>query len=131
MATAHISIERLSEERVQEAWPVLLMSRAVLTPDWWQNEARALIRRGGGVLVARAIDGSIHGLATYECVEPPRCRRLLAVERLVTVELNRTQPTRAALRDCLEVMAMEKGCASLVIRGEDRRSRRRFVPTTN
>lgn len=116
MSIAHISIERLSEERLQEAWPVLSMSKAELTPDWWQNEARALIRRGGGVLVARSIDGLVHGLATYECVEPTRSRRLLSVERLITVELNRAQPTKLALRDCLEIMAMEKGCASLVIR---------------
>ncbi len=115
MSIAHVTIEPLSEDRVQEAWPVLLMSRACVLKDWWESEATALIRRGGGILVARAGNAAIHGLATYEWIDRPGKARLLAVDRLVTFELNRSQPTKAALRDCLEYIALQGGARLALI----------------
>lgn len=115
MGLAHISIEPLAASRAAEAWPLLLIAGKCAVPEWWSSEAEALSDRGGGILVARALDGSVHGLATHECITRGG-RRLLVVHRLVTMELNRREPTKHALRDCLELIAMEKGCGALAIR---------------
>jgi hypothetical protein len=61
------------------------------------------------VLVARAADGSIHGLATYESVERPDGGRLLGVGKLITFELNRKEPVRHALCEALDLLARGGG----------------------
>jgi hypothetical protein len=110
---ANFTIERLSPERVSDAWPILQATRAEPLPQWWESEGKDLIQRGGGVLVARAADGSIHGLATYETAERPDAARVLAVETLVTFELSRKQPAKRALCAALELLATELGCSGV------------------
>ena len=70
---AHFTVENLQKERLGEAWPVVQTSGLEANLDWWLTDAARLIDRGGGVLVARAPDGSIHGVATYgRAVSRPR-----------------------------------------------------------
>ena len=99
------TVEHLGSGQLDEAWPLVRMSGSHFEPDWWRTEAEEVIGRGGGVLVARVADGSIHGLATYE----PDAGGL-AVERLLTFELNRTAPCRRALSAALDVLAVALGC---------------------
>ena len=98
----NFAIEHLSTRQLSEAWPILHATRAVPVAVWWENEAKDLIRRGGGVLVARTADGSIHGLATYESVDRPHGGRLLEVGKLIAFELNRKEPVRHALCEALD-----------------------------
>ena len=58
------TIEHLDEHKLLDAWPLLRSAGVEPLPDWWENEALVLMRRGGGVLAARAPDGSVHGVAT-------------------------------------------------------------------
>lgn len=109
-AMPNFTIEHLSEERMLEAWPILRASGTEPVPEWWKSEAKALIGRGGGVLVARAANNSIHGLAVYEPVERPRAGRVLAVDKLITFELSRKEPVKLALSEALERLASALGC---------------------
>lgn len=109
------SIEHLDERKLFEVWPVLHSTGSILVADWWEDEARQLMNRGGGVLVARAPDGSIHGVATYECVHRPRTGCVLAVGRLATFELNRKQPVKEALCDALNVIAGAFCCSAVAM----------------
>lgn len=99
------TIEHLNRRKLHDAWPVLRSACADLLPHWWENEALTLMERGGGVLVARAPDGSVHGVATYQCVRWPRAGSVLAVDRLVTFELNRKEPVKAALCEAIHRIA--------------------------
>lgn len=98
-----------------DAWPVLHCTGSVLVAEWWEDEAHQLMNRGGGILAARAPDGSIHGVATYECVHRPRTGCVLAVGRLVTFELSRKQPAREALCDALHVIAGAFCCSAVAM----------------
>lgn len=109
------TIEHLGEEMLLDAWPVLRSTGAEPIADWWTNEAHDLMRRGGGVLAARAPDGSVHGVATYECVHRMRAGSVLAVDRLVTFELNRKQPVRTALREALHLIAAAFSCSAVAL----------------
>jgi hypothetical protein len=105
----NFAIEHLSADQLSEAWPILHATRAEPVAQWWENDAKDLIRRGGGVLVARAADGRIRGLATYESVERPHEGRLLEVGKLITFELSRKEPIRHALCKALDLLALAGG----------------------
>jgi hypothetical protein len=106
----HFTVEHLRDDQLAEAGPVLRLSSSEFMPEWWESEARALIGRGGGVLVARTLDGSIHGLATYEVVKQPHAGRVLSVPRLVSFELSRKQPAKCALTGALQRIAAAFEC---------------------
>lgn len=108
-----LTVEHLSKQRLSEAWPLLVTGAVGCIPTWWANESAALIHRGGGVLVARASDGLIHGLATYEPLAGTGHKRVLAVDSLITVELNTKQPTRKQLLRELDLLAQSLGCTNV------------------
>jgi hypothetical protein len=114
-ALSKFAVEHLSEDRLAEAWPVVCMSHSHANADWWISESSALIGRGGGVLAARAADGCIHGIATYEVVRRALVGRVLAVATLVTFELSRRAPARRALDEALELLASAFDCRSIVL----------------
>jgi hypothetical protein len=109
------TIEHLDEQKLLDAWPLLRSAGVDPLPDWWETEARALMGRGGGVLAARAPDGSVHGIATYECVRRPRTASVLAVDRLVTFELNRKEPVKEALGGALHMIASAFCCSAIAL----------------
>lgn len=109
------TIGQLEEDNLLDAWPVLRLASTDAVPDWWEHGARALIDRGGGVLAARAPNGSVHGIATYECVQRQRAGSMLAVDRLVTFELNRKQPIKEALCEALYAIAAAYCCSSIAM----------------
>lgn len=98
---SNFTVEHLGEDRLAQAWPILRAAGAESIPEWWENEARALIGRGGGVLVARTADGSIHGIVTFE-----RAEGAPEITRLITFELNRKEPVKHALCDALDLLAI-------------------------
>ncbi len=112
---ARFAIEHLGEDQLVEAWPVVRMSHSRANADWWISEAAALAGRGGGILAARAPDGSIHGIATYEVVRKALLGRVLAVDTLITFELSRRAPARNALCDALELLGHAFDCRSIVL----------------
>jgi len=107
------TIEHLEERTLLAAWPILRSAGAGPVSAWWENEARELLSRGGGVLVARAPDGSVHGIATYECVRRPRAGCVIAVDRLLTFELNRKEPVKEALCSAIYKIAEAFCCSSV------------------
>lgn len=110
-----LTVEQLTEQRLHDAWPILAIPSAAPPPRWWAQEVADLIRGGGGVLVARPADGLVHGLATYEPLDGPRGERVLAVLRLITVELSMKQPVRQELLRTLERVADALGCRAMAL----------------
>jgi hypothetical protein len=104
----HFTVHHLREDQLAEAGGVLRLAGDPAALEAWQREARGVIARGGGVLVARAADGSAHALATYELAGDA-----LAVARLVSFDLNRKQPARIALVDALGLIAASLGCGAV------------------
>jgi hypothetical protein len=109
------AIDHLSPDQLREAWPIVRMSDSLANCDWWMSEAAQLIDRGGGILVARASDGHIHGVATYAVARKPLVGRVLTVHTLVTFELRRRAPARRALHEALELLASAFDCRSIVL----------------
>ena len=112
---ANFTIEHLTSDQLAEAWPVVRMSNSHANADWWMSEAVALIDRGGGVIAARATDGTIHGVATYEIASKARIGRVLWVDLLISFELSRRAPARHALYEALELLAGAFDCRSIVL----------------
>ena len=112
---ARFAIEHLGEDQLVEAWPVVRMSHSLANVDWWASEAAALAGRGGGILAARAPDGSIHGIATYEVVSKAPLGRVLAVDTLITFELRRRAPARHALCDALKLLGHAFDCRRIIL----------------
>jgi hypothetical protein len=106
-----VIVEHLSEPQLAEARAMVELGGG--SPQGWDAEAAALIRRGGGVLAARAPDGALHGLASYEIVERRGAGRELAVGRLIAFELNRRQPVRNELVGALQRISEARGCTSV------------------
>jgi hypothetical protein len=112
---AQFTIEHLSEDLLLDAWPVVRMGHSHANGDWWLSEATVLNGRGGGILAARAPDGTIHGVATYEVAKKALLGRVLAVDTLITFELSRRAPARHALSDALELLGHAFDCRSIVL----------------
>ena len=112
---AQFAIEHLAEDQLPDAWPVVRMAHAHTSAEWWASEAAALIERGGGVLAARASDGMIHGIATYEVARKALLGRVLAVDTLIAFELSRRAPVRHALCEALELLGRAFDCRGLVL----------------
>jgi hypothetical protein len=109
------AVEHLSDDRLADAWPVVCMSHSHANVEWWISEAAAVIGRGGGVLAASALDGTIYGVATYEVAKKAVLGRVLAVGTLVTFELSRRAPARHALCDALDLLGHAFVCRSVVL----------------
>ena len=115
MPMPQFEIDHLNRDELLDAWPVVRMSDSLANCDWWISEAAELIERGGGILAARALDGNIHGVATYEVARKPLVGRVLNVDALVTFELSRRAPVRHALYKALELLASAFDCRSIVL----------------
>jgi hypothetical protein len=109
------AIEHLSEDRLAEAWPVIQQSHSHANAGWWISEGTALLERGGGILAARASDGTVHGVATYEVARKGLLGRVLEVDLLIAFELSRRAPVRHALCDALEILTSAFDCRSIVL----------------
>jgi len=112
---AHFTVENLQKDRLGEAWPVVRTSGLEANLDWWLTDAAGRIDRGGGVLVARAPDGSIHGVAAYGLAGKTHEARVLTVDLLLTFELNGRAPARRALSKALEKAAAALDSTGIVI----------------
>lgn len=122
------AIEHLNADRLAEAWPIVRMAQTHANCSWWISEAEALIERGGGILVARAPDESIYGVATYAVARKPLLGRVLAVDMLISFELIRRAPARHALYEALGLLASAFDCRSIVLplpaKGHEREAKR-------
>lgn len=122
------TIEHLDAQTVLDGWPLLLAAGAEPLSEWWESEALALMSRGGGVLAARAPDGSVHGIATYECVHRAGAGSVLAVDRLVTFELNRKEPVKQAIGGALHMIASAFCCSTIALPIPSKRRARQRMP---
>jgi hypothetical protein len=126
---SQFTIEHLSERSLAEANAIVALSNHLAS--CWDDEALALIRRGGGVLAARAADGTVQGIASSEMLDKRHAGRVLAVDRLVAFELSRRQPVRQALIDALQRISEVFGCTAVTgaepvsraVRSDDRAAR--------
>jgi hypothetical protein len=112
---AQFEIEHLREDQLPGAWPVVRMSHSLAKADWWVSEGTALLERGGGIIAARAPDGTLHGVATYEVAKKALLGRVLAVDTLITFELSRRAPARHALCHALDLLGHAFDCRSIVL----------------
>lgn len=111
---ALFNVEALKTQKLSEAWPIVRSSGVYANEDWWIAEATKLIGDGGGVLAARAADGCLHAVASFE---GPKLlgQRTLVVHTLITFELSPNEPARMALLNALERIATKLECSHLVI----------------
>ena len=120
-----LDIVELDQDELALAWPLVRATSPQLQLDGWQLFAEALMDRGGGVLAVAATDRALHGVATYETIEKPRFGRVLHVDVLVTFELTRRAPARAALMNALTQLSAALGCSGTVISAPKRQRPRK------
>lgn len=106
----------LNHQEIDLAWPLARTAHPQLHLDGWKRLAAELKSRGGGVLALAAPDDVLHGIATYEPVEKPRCGRVLSVDTLVTFELNSRAPVEKVLRQGLDRLARQLSCTAVLVR---------------
>ena len=109
------SIKHLQEDQFDAAFPLVRTAAPHLQAEDWRHFARRLISGEGGVLTVSAGDGPPYGVAVYRLDYSLRHGRTLEIELIVTFELEREAPARAALCEMLELIALAKDCRSLTI----------------
>ena len=128
------TVSELESEQIAAAFPFARMAIPGIEPDSWARFADGLGANGGTILGVFASECTLHGMAIYRVGDSLQGRRL-AVDAIVTFELNRTAPARAALVAALEHEAVRQGCASLTVnlpaRGLDRSTAGRMLPWLN
>lgn len=102
----------LEQGRLDEAYP-LVRAAARVTPEQWERYALRLLAEGGGILMVRAGDDCLHGLAAYRELGSLRHGSSLQVEVVIALELGPPGPVRQALCRALEEVALSRGCKSL------------------
>ena len=108
------SVRQLACEQSPAAFPLARMAVPGLDLPSWSRFVAGLAEQGGSMLGVFAGDATLHGIALYRVEESLRGRRLF-VDALVTFELNRAAPARAALMAALEREAAESRCATLAL----------------
>lgn len=109
------TVIKVGADRLDSTLPLVRMA-APLTSAWeWQAYVESLSANGGGLLAAFARDGRPHGIAAYRIEDDLAHGRTLRVEPMVTFEINRSAPARAALCEGLERLALSLNCACLMI----------------
>lgn len=111
----------LDQDEIGLAWPLARTAHPQLQLEGWNRLFVDLKSRGGGVLALAAPDDVLHGIATYEPVEKPRCGRVLSVSTLVTFELNARAPVERLLRQGLDRLAKQLSCTAVLVRIRNRR----------
>jgi len=119
-------VEDLKTEKLSEAWAIVRSSGFYGNEDWWIAEGTDLIRDRGGVLAARARDGRLHGVATFEVPRRPN-NDTLVVRMLLTFELSRSAPARNALLNSLKRIATKLECTHILLPLSGKRELRRAV----
>lgn len=110
-------IRTLAQSELELAWPLLRGRSSATSASSWRRLAERLLRRGGGIVGVTAEDGLLHGVATFEPVAKAQSPRVLRVDTLVTFELNRAAPVRAALRAALDGFARSLHCEKVLVTG--------------
>lgn len=105
-----LSVEALKTEELSEAWALARASGTYANKDWWIAEGTEIISAGGGVLAARAMDGQLHGVATFQASR----EGTLVIPLLVTFEFSRCEPTRNALLNSLKRIATKLECTHVL-----------------
>jgi hypothetical protein len=107
-------VEELKTRDLSEAWPTVRSSGVYANEDWWLAEASDLIAEGGGVLAARAQDGCIHAVATFERPEVAQ-EAVLTIPTLVSFDLGRGALAREALLKAIERIATKLECTHVIL----------------
>lgn len=114
-AMPDFTVTHLDDDQLGEAYALVRAAAPDVSAERWHGFARMLRARDGGVLGAFAGDSTLHGIAAYR---PETCLRgglTLNVDALVTFELNRASPARAALCRALDLLGHALGCASVTV----------------
>lgn len=117
---SRFTVVHLREDRLDETLPLVRTAAPLVTAERWRRFARSLRDSDGGLLAAFDGDGRAHGVAAYRLEESLVHGRTLRVEPMVTFELSRSAPARAALCRALEFLALAKVCDSLIISAPSR-----------
>ena len=112
---AHFTVRALKRGELAAAWPIVRSSNLHANLDWWLSDADELFTGGGGVLVALAQDGSIHGVATFTGADSSSGDKVLTIPMLITFELSGRAPARDALVSALERIATKLECTHVVL----------------
>ena len=109
------TVTYLGQDELQAAYPLVRVAAPDVTLEAWREHASRLIGEGGGVLAASTGGGALQGIALYRHEYMLRHGKTLSVEAIVSFELSRAAPARAALCEALEVLALANGCDSIVV----------------
>jgi hypothetical protein len=110
---AEFTVQALKPSELSEAWPIV-RSGPYPNVDWWLSEAAELISNGGGILVARARDGRIYAVATFDAPAELATERVLTIRLLISFELSLSAPARGALLKALQRIASRLECRHIV-----------------
>jgi hypothetical protein len=103
-------VSELEADCLSEAYP-LIRCLAGVEPGQWTCFAEHLLAQGGGVFVARAEDGSVHGVAGYVVSNSLKHGRALRIEVLAAIELGHTPLVREALHSAVDDLARRMACS--------------------
>lgn len=112
---SHFSTFRLDQERLDEALPLVGMACPGIERERWLAYGAALARRGGGVMVATASDGAMHGLALYRPEDDLRHGKVIRVDMMLAFELNPTGPVRRSLLAALDLVGQYHEAQGLLL----------------
>lgn len=111
---SRFTVSQLEGDQIAAAFPLVRMAVPGIELGAWTAFVDGLGERGGAMIGVFGGDSTLHGVAIYRIEVSLRGRRL-AADAVVSFELNRAAPVRAALIAGLEREAARFGCAMLAL----------------
>ncbi|MBK1695908.1 hypothetical protein [Rhodovibrio salinarum] len=109
-----LTIEPLTSERIDQAYPLIQMVRPRLSVTGWQAYARAQITQpNGGVTLLVDDGGLILGLFSWSVESHPDHGATLAAEDFVALDIVGSSRIADALADALEDTAYRRNCQAV------------------
>ena len=106
----------LSEEQVDQAFPIVQSAIAGITMEAWRRFAQAMVsadRCVSGVMTAQS-RGYIHGLFSYRACPSLRHQTQLLVENFIVLDLFNPSGAASALLGAMDELADDVGCEAIL-----------------
>lgn len=125
MERTHL-IQRLTERRIDQVYPLVLLARPHFTLETWQRFCATRIGDDGaearlrsGVLLAINKAGYVRGLCSYKVGGSDRLRDVLSIDILAFAHLFHSGEVLDRMLDEAEAIGMSAGCRVIEIADQD------------
>lgn len=114
MLQDRFTVTPLDRRRIDQAFPLIQAGKSGITRPEWQDYAERMIAASdGGIRLAQADHGYIHGLYAFQVLPSPRHGRVLQVDLFLALDMFEQEEAIDLLLADMDDEAASRGCGAV------------------